>query len=106
MFFLDWSHDGFNKFYDSPEGKDACRDGYVVDEVYGPPTHNYDLLNPTKKGPLIWKRVEQPKAAQAAEPSPLQKRLDYLQVHIDAVKENVESLEKEMKELQEEAGNV
>lgn len=98
------SNDGFNKFYDIPDGDDFCRDGYVINKVYGPP-HNYDLLNPSKKGPLIWKRAEQPKAVEP-EPSPLQKRLDYLQVHIDAVKENVESLEKEMKELQEEAGNV
>lgn len=78
---------------------------YAVVAVYAAPNLNRDLLSSGRKGPLIWKRVEQPKAAEP-EPSPLQKRLDYLQVHIDAVKENVESLEKEMAELQEEVGNV
>ena len=94
----------FTTFYDDTAGSEVY-DRYIVKEVYGCPSYNQYLFDPSQKGPLIWKRAEQPKAAEP-EPSPLQKRLDYLQVHIGAVKENVESLEKEMKELQEEAGNV
>lgn len=66
---------------------------YNVVEVYDVPNANYKLLNLDKHGDLLWKYVEQ------KQPTEFEKRLAYFQTHIDAVKENLASLEREYEEL-------
>jgi hypothetical protein len=72
---------------------------YTVDAVYEAPNEAFYMLNPQVKGALIWKRQEHHPSEQLLINENIQKRLDFFSTHIEAVKENLESLQREYDEL-------
>lgn len=90
---------GWTRFR-TPDSEDVINANFVATEIYAHPDLAWTMFETEYTGELIWKYKE---PEEVKEPSEFDKRLAYLQTHIDAVKENLESLQGEYNKLKLEA---